>query len=105
MQGFQEIHEELEALGARVVGVSADTFAANGAFAEKFGFEFPLLSDWPANETLEAFGVKREGGPTAMRKTFIFDADRVVRAVVDDQRDMPAHPAGALEAVKELAGS
>lgn len=103
MQGFQEIHEELEALGARVVGVSADTFAANGAFAEKNGFEFPLLSDWPENKTLEAFGVKREGMPVAARTTFIFDAELVIRAVVDDQRDMPAHSAGALEAVKELA--
>lgn len=104
MQGFQQIREELEALGAHVVGVSADTFASNGAFAEKHGIEFPLLSDWPQNATLDAFGVKREGMPVAMRTTFIFDAEGVVRAVVDEQRDMQAHADGALEAVKQLAG-
>jgi thioredoxin-dependent peroxiredoxin len=105
MQGFQRIRDELETLGARVVGVSADTFAAQGAFAEKQGIEFPLLSDWPENKTVQAFGVAREGMPLAMRVTFIFDAEGVVRAVVEDERNMEAHPEGALAAVKELVGS
>ena len=105
MQGFQQIRAELEALGARVVGVSADTFAAQRAFGEKHEIEFPLLSDWYEYKTIAAFGVARDGGaPTAMRATFVFDADGVVRAVVDDQRDMQAHPIGALAAVKELTG-
>ncbi len=105
MQGFQQIRSELEALGARVVGVSADTFAAQRAFGEKHGIEFPLLSDWYENKTIEAFGVAGGGdAPTARRATFVFDADGVVRAVIDDQRDMQAHPSGALAAVKELTG-
>lgn len=104
MRGFQQAHAELEALGARVVGVSADTFAAQGAFAEKNGIEFPLLSDWPEYETIRAFGVEREGAPTAARATFVFDADGVLRAVIDDAGNMQAHPDGALAAVRELAG-
>jgi peroxiredoxin Q/BCP len=102
MRGFQAVHSELEALGARVVGVSADSFAANGAFAEKNDIEFPLLSDWPDNKTMEAFGVLAEGRPVANRTTFVFDQDGVVRAMIDDAREMEAHPSGALEAVKEL---
>lgn len=102
MRGFQAIHSELEALGARVVGVSGDSFAANGAFAEKNEIEFPLLSDWPDNETMETFGVRAEGRPVANRTTFVFDKDGVMRAMIDDARDMEAHPSGALEAVKEL---
>ena len=39
-----------------------------------------------------------------MRATFVFEAEGVLRAVIDDQRDMEAHPTGALAAVKELAG-
>lgn len=105
MRGFQAVYSELEALGARVVGVSADSFAANGAFAEKNEIEFPLLSDWPDNATMDAFGVLADDRPVAMRTTFIFDTAGVVRAVVDDARDMDGHPAGALEAVKELAAS
>ena len=104
MQGFQRIREQLEDLGAQVVGVSTDTWASQGAFAEKNGIEFPLLSDWPDYKTIGAFGVQREGSSVATRATFVFDAGGVVRAVIDDQRNMQAHPDGALEAVKELAG-
>ena len=102
MRGFQAIHSQLEALGARVVGVSGDSFAANGAFAEKNDIEFPLLSDWPDNKTMESFGVRAEGRPTANRTTFVFDKQGMICAVIDDARDMEAHPSGALDAVKEL---
>ena len=83
--------------------MSADTWAANGGFAEAQGLEFPLLSDWPEYRTIAAFGVQREGSTTATRVTFVFDAQGVVRAVIDDARDMDAHAAGALEAVRRLA--
>ena len=105
MRGFQEAIGDLESLGARVAGVSSDTFAALGAFAEQNGIQFPLLSDWPQYQTIQAFGIGREGSPTASRATFIFDAQGVLRAVVDDQRDMNAHPQGALKIVRELAGA
>ena len=104
MRGFQQRLEELESLGARVAGVSADTFASQGAFAESNGFSFPLLSDWPDLKTIDAFGVRREGATVAMRATFVFDAAGVLQAVIDDQRDMNAHPEGALAAVKAIAG-
>lgn len=104
MRGFQQNIEELESLGARVAGVSADTFASQGAFAEASGLTFQLLSDWPDLATIETFGVRREGAQVAQRATFIFDAGGVLRTVIDDPRDMNAHPAGALAAVKELAG-
>ena len=100
------MYAELTSLGARVAGVSTDTWAANMGFAQANGFEFPLLSDWPENKTIAAFGVQREhattAAPTAMRATFIFDAEGVVRAVIDDPGDMHAHPAGAVKAVRAL---
>lgn len=104
MKGFQQSIEELESLGARVAGVSADTFASQGAFGEANGITFQLLSDWPDLATIDTFGVRREGSQTAMRATFVFDADGVLQAVIDDQRDMNAHPQGALEAVKAIVG-
>ena len=88
-----------------MVGVSSDTWATQGAFAREIGAEFPLLSDWPSNRTIAAFGVAREQGPTAMRATFVFDAAGVLRTVIDDQGDMEAHPAGAVEAVQALAAA
>lgn len=103
MEGFQRHYRELKAMNAHVVGVSSDTWATQGAFAREIGAEFPLLSDWPSYRTIATFGVEREQGPTAMRATFVFDADGVLRTVIDDQGDMEAHPDGALEAVKAIA--
>ena len=88
-----------------MAGVSGDTWASQAAFAKQHGLEFPLLSDWPDQKTIDAFGVRREGPmPVADRITFVFDADRIVRAVITDPKDMAAHSAGALAAIKELAG-
>ena len=103
MEGFQERLGDLVALGARVVGVSADTWATQGAFAEAIGAEFPILSDWPNYRTIAAFGVGAERGPTAMRVTFVFNADGVLAERFEEQGDMDAHPAFALDAVKRLA--
>ncbi len=103
MEGFQRRYRELKAMNAHVVGVSSDTWATQGAFAREIGAEFPLLSDWPSNRTIETFGVGRDQGPTAMRATFVFDAEGVLRTVIDDQGDMEAHPDGAFDAVKAIA--
>lgn len=103
MRGFQSALSDFEALNARVAGVSADTFAAQGGFAEKNGITFPLLSDWPDLKTIDTFGVRREGAQVAMRTTFVFDAEGVLHTVIDDQRDMNAHSEGALEAVRQIA--
>ena len=105
MRGFQERYGDFQALGARVAGISADTWAVQGAFCGQNELEFPVLSDWPNLRTMETFGVKSETGPTAQRVTFVFDAEGVLRHIVDDARDMEAHPTGALEAVRGLAGA
>ena len=102
MEGFQRRHAELKDLGAHVVGVSADTWATQGAFSSELGLEFPLLSDWPNYETIATFGVGRESGPTARRVTFVFDAEGVLREVLDDEREMEAHAEGAVEALRRL---
>jgi peroxiredoxin len=105
MQGFQRVNAELESLGARVAGVSADTWASLGVFAAQNDIQFSMLSDWPELQTIAAFGVGRDGNPTAQRVTFIFDATGTLRTVIDDSRDMNAHPTGALAAVKDLAAA
>jgi peroxiredoxin len=104
MRGFNRIVPDLTELGAKVVGVSADTWATQGAFEQAEGLEFPLLSDWPKYEASASFDVQTETGPTTKRVTYVFDAEGIVRAVIDDERDMEAHSIGALAAVRDLAG-
>ncbi|RLT35867.1 MAG: peroxiredoxin [Chloroflexi bacterium] len=106
MQGFKQRYEELEALGVEVVGVSADPWAAAGAFCDAQELQFQLLSDFPAGQTIDAFGVRREGAATAQRVTFVFDAAGVLRHAIQGTTDMEAHPQGALDAARTLsAGS
>jgi peroxiredoxin len=105
MQGFQRRLDEFKELGVRVAGISIDSWASAGAFCEQQGLEFPLLSDWPAGKTIEAFGVGRDNAPTAKRVTFIFDAAGVLQHVVADDRDADAHINGAIETAKRIAGA
>ena len=102
MQEFQELISQFEALDAKVVGVSADTFASQGAFAQQNGFTFPLLSDWPNLAMMDAFGVKNEPCTSAVRSTFIFGTDSILHEVIADQ-DASDHAPLALEAIKALS--
>ncbi|SEC17868.1 Peroxiredoxin [Amycolatopsis tolypomycina] len=66
--------------GVQVLGVSVDTPFSLKAWAEKEGYQFPLLSDfWPHGEVARAYGVFNEDAGLAVRGTFLIDTDGVVR--------------------------
>jgi peroxiredoxin (alkyl hydroperoxide reductase subunit C) len=53
---------------------------AHKVWAEREGFDLPLLSDfWPHGEVARAYGVFNEELGTAYRGTFVVDRDGVVR--------------------------
>jgi len=57
---FRDNLKQLQAAGAQVVGVSADTPASHQKFIEKHGLTFPLLSD-PGNQvTRGLWGLQAE---------------------------------------------
>ena len=64
--------------GVEVIGVSRDSVASHGKFAEKYGLPFILLSD-PERIAIEAYGVwqeKKQYGKISMgvvRTTFLID--------------------------------
>jgi peroxiredoxin (alkyl hydroperoxide reductase subunit C) len=79
----------------QVIGISVDTTFALKAWAERDGFQFPLLSDfWPHGAVAREYGVFNEGGGLANRGTFLIDTEGVVRfAEVNqpgEQRDQDA---------------
>jgi peroxiredoxin len=55
-----------------VLGISIDAPPSNGAFAEKIGVKFPLLSDMK-REVTKAYGVLNEDAQFASRTTFVVD--------------------------------
>ncbi|MDG6973062.1 MAG: redoxin domain-containing protein [Nitrososphaerota archaeon] len=75
---FRDMHEELQKLKAKSVGISVDPPFANKAFAEKHGLTFPLLSDFK-REAIKDYGVvwKDLGGMKgydgANRAVFVVD--------------------------------
>lgn len=106
-QDFSALLPEIEALGARLVGVSKDSPAKHQKFTTKYDLTVPLATD-SDGAAMEAFGVwveKQLYGRRYMgvdRSTFLFGADgRLSRAW--RRVRVPGHAADVLEAVKQLA--
>jgi peroxiredoxin (alkyl hydroperoxide reductase subunit C) len=64
----------------QVVTVSVDTTHSHKVWAEREGFDFPLLADfWPHGAVARAYGVFNEVAGFANRGTFLIDRDGVIR--------------------------
>jgi peroxiredoxin len=78
-----EIRDNLAAYAndrVQVVTVSVDTTHSHKVWAEREGFDFPLLADfWPHGAVAQAYGVFNEVAGFANRGTFLIDRDGVVR--------------------------
>jgi peroxiredoxin Q/BCP len=103
---FRDTSNKLRALGAQVIGVSADSPASHVKFIAKQSLNFPLLSD-PANTTTKAYGVykmKSLYGRQFMgieRTTFIIGRDGVVKQVFPKVK-VNGHTDEVLDALKQL---
>jgi peroxiredoxin Q/BCP len=75
----------LQAAGAVILGVSADTTESHKAFAEKFRLPFSLLAD-PDRRIIEAYGVKMPLLGMARRVTILIDRQGTIRKVIRDVR-------------------
>jgi peroxiredoxin Q/BCP len=53
---FRELYAEFQKKGAEIVGVSRDSVELQKKFKDKFGFQYPLLSD-PDSTLHDALGV------------------------------------------------
>ena len=104
--GFRDNNGRLTALGARVIGISADSSASHTRFTEKHGLNFPLLAD-PENKVTGLYGVykmKSLYGRQFMgieRTTFVIDKSGVVRRVFAKVK-VNGHTDEVLEALKAL---
>lgn len=88
----------------QVLTVSVDSPYSHKVWAEREGYNFPLLSDfWPHGAVAQAYGVFDEQRGAAKRGTFLIDSDGVVRftevSASGEARDQDAWR----EAITELA--
>jgi mycoredoxin-dependent peroxiredoxin len=64
----------------QTIAISVDSTYSHKVFAEREGFEFPLLSDfWPHGAVCQAYGSFNERSGFANRGTFLVDLDGTVR--------------------------
>jgi peroxiredoxin Q/BCP len=100
---FRDLASEFETAGAQRLGISVDDVAAQRSFAEKNGFDYPLLAD-VGGAVADSFGVKRSGLLAKLAKvkraTFVIGADGVIKDVITSETKMDVH---ADEALKSLA--
>lgn len=103
-KGLRDRVPEFDALDATILGVSFDTAEENAAFAEKFDFPFPLLSDTDRSVSRE-YGAARpddhRAAAFAKRVSYLIDPDGIVRKayVVED---IPSHPQELLDDLTAL---
>ena len=76
---YQEVLGEIEARGAKLVGVSVDSVFCHRAFAERLGTSIPLLADFhPKGEVCEAYGALIAERGHANRSLVLVDGDGTV---------------------------
>ncbi len=103
---FRDLAAEFAAVGASRVGISADPVEKQQRFADKHGFDYPLLSDTD-KRVAAAFGVTQgfKLGPVK-RMTFVIDTDRRILEVIRSELRFDSHADRALEVLRTTrAGS
>ena len=103
---FRDRQAELQALGAKVFGVSPDTVESHVHFRDKFTLNFPLLAD-PDHAVAEEYGAWREKnmyGKKSMgiqRSTFLIDASGKI-AKVWKKVQVEGHDQEVIDALQAL---
>jgi thioredoxin-dependent peroxiredoxin len=107
--GVRDHRNDYEGTGARVVGVSPDTVAAQRKFADKYALDFTLLAD-DNHEVADLYGVwgeKKMYGKTYLgvtRATFLIDPEGRV-AKVFPKVSPKTHDEVVLEALGQLTSA
>jgi len=103
---FRDRKQEMDKLGAVVLGVSPDTVESHVKFRDKFELNFPLLAD-PDHKVAEKYGAWREKnmyGKQSMgivRSTFLIDQQGKVAKVWKSVK-VDGHDEKVLEALQEV---
>lgn len=87
---FRNAYEELRAMGAEVIGVSADDLPTQCEFAGDLNVSFPLVAD-VHQQALREYGVLRSLLPVPKRITYIIDPQGIIRAVFQHDIQVGKH--------------
>jgi peroxiredoxin Q/BCP len=101
---FRDLAAEFAAAGAQRVGISADAVERQREFADKHGFDYPLLADVDGT-VARIFGVRRGGlglrlGLPVKRWTFVIGTDSRLVKTISSELNMDRHADEALAALR-----
>lgn len=66
--------------GVQLLAVSCDSMFTQRVFAEKEGYEFPVLADsWPHGAVAQSYGIFDDVRGCSLRGTFVIDKEGIVR--------------------------
>jgi peroxiredoxin len=99
LKAYQADIANFEKSNTQVLGISVDSFAANGRFKEDIGATFPLLSDMK-REAVKAYGIFDEEHFVGRRATFTIDKDGIIRHI--EQGKDAIDPTGAYQSCTAL---
>jgi peroxiredoxin len=89
----------------QVATISVDSPYSHKVFAEREGYQFPLLADfWPHGGVAKQYGVFNETAGFANRGTFLIDRDGVVRFAEMNEPGQGRDAQRWREAIKEVTG-
>jgi peroxiredoxin len=89
----------------QVATISVDSPYSHKIFAEREGYQFPLLADfWPHGGVAKQYGVFNETAGFANRGTFLIDRDGVVRFAEMNEPGQGRDAQRWREAIKEVTG-
>ncbi|MGQ9838665.1 MAG: peroxiredoxin [Cyanobacteriota bacterium] len=98
---FQQDLPKFRALGAQIVGISADSVDSHKRFCLAEGLQFPLLSD-PDGKVSQYYGSWM--GDMALRNTFLIDREGILREI-DPIVHPSRHSAEVLAQLRQLINS
>lgn len=91
---FRDLNQEFAQHNVTILGVSFDGVEANQKFAQKFGFNFPLLCDTD-QKIGRAYGAAEGDAKTATRISYLIGADGKIEKAYG-KVNAKEHPAAAL---------
>jgi thioredoxin-dependent peroxiredoxin len=102
---FRDHKDHLEALDARVIGISPDNVGSHAQFAGKYGLNFTLLSD-EGMGLAKKFGITQEKEiegkkiPSIIRSTYLIDENGSIRWM-EKPVDVEGHSQRVMDAIHQ----
>ncbi|MDZ7816814.1 MAG: peroxiredoxin [Planctomycetota bacterium] len=100
---FRDRYSDIEAMGAVLLGISADEPGTHERFASEHSLRFPLISDTD-NKVAREWGARRLFGLMPDRVTFVIDGEGVVRGKYRQVWRSRSHVEYAIEQLLKLTG-